>query len=57
MREQRSHLHLLQGMYFEWDRKKAIANKQKHGVAFEEAATVFKDEDAKVYSDPDHSDD
>ncbi|MGH7343858.1 MAG: BrnT family toxin [Candidatus Rokuibacteriota bacterium] len=28
---------------FEWDRRKAAANRSKHAVAFEEAATVFGD--------------
>jgi uncharacterized DUF497 family protein len=28
---------------FRWDRRKAIANAKKHGVSFEEAATVFGD--------------
>jgi uncharacterized protein len=31
---------------FEWDVRKAAANRAKHGVAFEEAATVFSDPDA-----------
>jgi uncharacterized protein len=30
-------------MEFEWDLPKAITNRQKHGVSFEEAATVFAD--------------
>jgi len=29
--------------YFEWDDKKSASNLRKHGVAFEEAAFVFKD--------------
>jgi len=29
--------------YFEWDDKKAASNLRKHGVAFEDAAQVFKD--------------
>jgi len=28
---------------FEWDDAKAAANRAKHGVAFEEASTVFAD--------------
>jgi uncharacterized DUF497 family protein len=28
---------------FEWDPSKARINLEKHGVAFEEAATVFRD--------------
>lgn len=44
-------------MRFEWDDEKARANEQKHGVSFEEAQTVFFDEHALLYDDPDHSDD
>ena len=44
------------GLLFEWDPSKAEANRRKHGVSFAEAATVFADEAAKVFSDPDHSD-
>lgn len=40
---------------FEWDLRKAEANLKDHGVAFEEAATVFQDPLAVVHSDPDHS--
>ena len=39
------------------DGKKAAMNKQKHGVAFEEAQTVFDDCDALRIFDPDHSED
>ena len=41
---------------FEWDRKKAALNRRKHGVSFEEAQTVFYDEHAIEFFDPDHSD-
>ncbi len=40
---------------FEWDPIKARDNLDKHGVAFEEAATVFKDPKAISIFDPDHS--
>jgi uncharacterized DUF497 family protein len=40
---------------FEWDSKKAVANEKKHGVSFDEARTVFFDENAKLIDDPDHS--
>ena len=40
---------------FEWDPKKATSNVRKHGVSFEEAASVFSDLLAAVYEDPDHS--
>lgn len=42
-------------MEFEWDPKKAEANKRKHGVSFHEAATVFGDPLAITFADPDHS--
>jgi uncharacterized DUF497 family protein len=42
---------------FEWDPRKAAANLRKHGVSFEEARTVFLDEDALLRPDEDHSDD
>ena len=40
---------------FEWDPNKAKANFEKHGVAFEEATTVFYDDQARIDDDPDHS--
>jgi len=40
---------------FEWDRRKATANLRKHGVSFEEAKSVFLDEQARLIDDPDHS--
>jgi len=40
---------------FEWDPRKAASNAAKHGVTFEEAKSVFYDEDALVIPDPDHS--
>ena len=40
---------------FEWDTRKATANRAKHGVAFEEAATVFGDPDGLDGSDLGHS--
>jgi uncharacterized DUF497 family protein len=39
----------------EWDDAKARSNRRKHGVSFEEAATVFIDPLALVFDDPDHS--
>ncbi len=42
---------------FEWDPRKAASNAAKHGVTFEEAKTVFYDEEALVIPDPDHSKD
>jgi uncharacterized DUF497 family protein len=40
---------------FEWDNKKAKRNHRKHGVSFEEAATVFYDPLSATFDDPDHS--
>lgn len=40
---------------FEWDSRKARINLRKHGVTFEEAASVFDDPLASYYGDPDHS--
>jgi uncharacterized protein len=40
---------------FVWDTRKDRANAKKHGVAFEEARTVFYDPGAIQYYDPDHS--
>ena len=42
---------------FEWDARKSQANKRKHKVSFEEAQTVFLDENAIRFFDPDHSED
>jgi len=40
---------------FEWDNRKAAANLRKHGVSFEEARSIFFDEQARLIDDPDHS--
>ena len=40
---------------FEWDKRKAAASLRKHGVSFEEARSVFFDEQARLIDDPDHS--
>lgn len=42
-------------MEFEWDDEKALSNLAKHGVSFEEAATVFGDFLSLTFDDPDHS--
>jgi uncharacterized DUF497 family protein len=43
------------GLRFVWDENKNHANQRKHGVSFEEAQSVFSDEDAKQFFDPDHA--
>jgi len=40
---------------FSWDPKKARANERKHGLSFEEAKSVFLDEEALLIGDPEHS--
>lgn len=40
---------------FAWDLGKARINEEKHGVSFDEATTVFLDEEALLIGDPDHS--
>ncbi len=41
--------------YFDWDENKNQKNRKKHGISFEEASTVFFDEEAILFDDPDHS--
>ena len=43
------------GLTFEWDRRKADLNRKKHGVSFDEAATVFGDSLSLTIEDPLHS--
>ena len=40
---------------FEWDPKKAATNAAKHGITFDQAKSVFYDENALIIPDPDHS--
>jgi uncharacterized DUF497 family protein len=42
---------------FTWDIAKALANFEKHGVSFEEAATVFADLEGLDWGDLEHSSD
>ncbi|HEY6990507.1 MAG TPA: BrnT family toxin [Bryobacteraceae bacterium] len=44
----------MQGLAFEWDSKKELENRRKHGVGFGEASTVFGDPLSITISDPDH---
>ena len=41
---------------FDWDKKKSLSNQKKHGISFEEAQTIFVNENALLIHDPDHSD-
>jgi len=45
----------MNGMRFEWDESKNRDNLRKHRISFEEAQTVFLDENAIRFFDPDHS--
>lgn len=40
---------------FEWDENKNHTNQKKHGIDFEEAKTVFYDDNAILFDDPEHS--
>lgn len=42
-------------MIYEWSAAKAAANRRKHAVTFEDAASVFLDPLAITYPDPSHS--
>jgi hypothetical protein len=45
----------MEKLYFEWDANKDLINRKKHNISFEEAQTVFYDENALLIDDPDHS--
>ena len=45
----------MNAMRFAWDEVKARENQRKHRVSFEEAATVFADENGRLKHDPEHS--
>lgn len=40
---------------FNWDDNKNRVNQRKHNISFEEAVSVFWDEEALLIDDPDHS--
>jgi uncharacterized DUF497 family protein len=48
---------LMNELRFQWDAGKEKANVRKHGISFEEARTVFYDEHAIQFFDPDPSED
>ena len=45
----------MDSLEFDWNEAKSSLNKKKHGVSFEEAVTIFYDDDALEFHDPDHS--
>jgi uncharacterized DUF497 family protein len=40
---------------FDWDQNKALSNQKKHKVSFQEAKSVFYDQNARLIHDPEHS--
>ena len=42
-------------LVFEWDPHKERTNRQKHGISFSEAASVFRNPLARIFADQDHS--
>lgn len=40
---------------FDWDENKNQTNQSKHGIDFKEASSVFYDEKAILFDDPEHS--
>ena len=42
---------------FEWDQKKNLKNIEKHGISFEEAISVFEDDESLIIADDVHSKD
>jgi hypothetical protein len=45
----------MEALRFEWDENKNQTNQSKHKISFEEAQTVFYDDQALVIDDPEHS--
>lgn len=46
---------IMNTIQFEWDNNKNAINKKKHKISFEEASTVFYDDRAILFDDPEHS--
>jgi uncharacterized protein len=40
---------------FSWDARKAVRNRKKHGIPFEEAATIFADPNGLDWKDLEHA--
>lgn len=45
----------MENIRFEWNQNKNAMNIKKHKISFEEAETVFYDEEARIIDDPEHS--
>ena len=46
---------IINRLLFEWDENKNRKNIIKHGISFEEASSVFLDDQAILFDDPAHS--
>lgn len=44
----------MKAIEFNWDKNKARINFTKHKISFEEAQSVFGDDNARLIFDPDH---
>ena len=53
---ERDAVYEIEGQLFVWDKIKAESNKAKHGISFEEAASVFIIDGAEEFEDDEHSD-
>ena len=56
-RSGRDTVYEIEGLLFVWNKIKAENNKAKHGISFEEAASVFTIDGAEEFEDDEHSDD
>jgi len=45
----------MESIRFEWDESKNVVNQKKHKISFDEAKTVFYDDEARIIDDPEHS--
>ena len=46
---------IIDSILFDWDNTKNLTNIEKHGISFVDAVSVFDDEFAILFDDPDHS--
>ena len=54
-RNERDICYEIENQLFVWDKIKAETNKAKHGISFEEAASVFVIDGAEEFEDNEHS--
>ncbi|MDR3668002.1 MAG: BrnT family toxin [Ignavibacteriaceae bacterium] len=45
----------MNNLSFQWDQNKNLENIKKHKVSFDEAKSVFFDDNARLIHDPEHS--